>query len=56
MLTQSISTSPTTGRKVAPAPHVVPDHFGVLTGHAGVIATEFTYRKEEEIYGEDESS
>jgi len=57
MLTQSISTSPTTtGRKVSPAPHVVPDHFGVLTGHAGVIATEFTYRKEEEIYGEDESA
>ncbi|WP_454630118.1 helix-turn-helix domain-containing protein [Bradyrhizobium cenepequi] len=25
-----------------------------LAGHAGLIATEFTYRKDEEIYGEDE--
>ena len=54
MLTQSISTSSTISRKTAPAPDVVSDHFGVLTGHAGLIATEFTYRKDEEIYGEDE--
>ena len=53
MLTQSITTS-TIGRKVAPLPCATPDAFGVLTGHAGLVATEFTYRKEEEIYGEDE--
>jgi len=56
MLTQSISTSSTIGHKTAPAPCAAPDHFGVLTGHAGLIATEFTYRKDEEIYGEDESA
>jgi CRP/FNR family nitrogen fixation transcriptional regulator len=35
---------------------VVPaaDQFGVLTGYAGLVATEFSYRKDEEIYGEDE--
>lgn len=53
MLTQSISTT-TIGRKVAPLPCATTDRFGVLTGHAGLIATEFTYRKDEEIYGEDE--
>jgi CRP/FNR family transcriptional regulator, nitrogen fixation regulation protein len=54
MLTQSISTSTPIGRKVAPLPRATTDRFGVLTGHAGLIATEFTYRKDEEIYGEDE--
>jgi CRP/FNR family transcriptional regulator, nitrogen fixation regulation protein len=54
MLTQSISTSTPIGRKVAPLPCATTDRFGVLTGHAGLIATEFTYRKDEEIYGEDE--
>jgi len=54
MLTQSISTSTPIGRKVAPLPCATADRFGVLTGHAGLIATEFTYRKDEEIYGEDE--
>ncbi|HKU05828.1 MAG TPA: helix-turn-helix domain-containing protein [Bradyrhizobium sp.] len=54
MLTQSISTSTPIARKVAPLPCATSDRFGVLTGHAGLIATEFTYRKDEEIYGEDE--
>ena len=54
MLTQSISTSTLIGRKVAPLPCATTDRFGVLTGHAGLVATEFTYRKDEEIYGEDE--
>jgi CRP/FNR family transcriptional regulator, nitrogen fixation regulation protein len=54
MLTQSISTSTPIGRKVAPLPCATTDQFGVLTGHAGLVATEFTYRKDEEIYGEDE--
>jgi CRP/FNR family transcriptional regulator, nitrogen fixation regulation protein len=54
MFTQSISTSAPIGRKAAPLPCVTTDRFGVLTGHAGLVATEFTYRKDTEIYGEDE--
>jgi CRP/FNR family transcriptional regulator, nitrogen fixation regulation protein len=56
MLTQSISTSPSIGRKVVPLASVITDRFSVLTGHAGLIATEFSYRKDEEIYGEEESA
>jgi CRP/FNR family nitrogen fixation transcriptional regulator len=52
MLTQSLNTS-ITGNKVAPvAPS--PDQFCALTGHAGLLASDFSYRKDEEIYGEDE--
>ena len=54
MLTTQTNTSTSVGRKVAPASNVTTDRFGLLTGHAGLIATEFTYRKDEEIYGEDE--
>jgi CRP/FNR family transcriptional regulator, nitrogen fixation regulation protein len=54
MLTQSISTSSPIGRKGASLPCATTDRFGVLTGHAGLVATEFTYRKDEEVYGEDE--
>jgi CRP/FNR family nitrogen fixation transcriptional regulator len=32
------------------------DQFGILTGHIGLVATEFGYKKDEEIYGEDEPS
>jgi CRP/FNR family nitrogen fixation transcriptional regulator len=53
MLTQSLNTS-ITGNKVAPAAYSAPDQFCALTGHAGLVATEFSYRKDEEIYGEDE--
>jgi CRP/FNR family nitrogen fixation transcriptional regulator len=53
MLTQSLNTSPTSN-KVAPVAHSPPDHFCALTGHAGLVATEFSYQKDEEIYGEDE--
>src|ERR1700692_457191 len=55
MLTQSLST-PVIGNKTSPAPCAAPapDQFGAVTGHAGLIATEFSYRKDEEIYGEDE--
>jgi CRP/FNR family transcriptional regulator, nitrogen fixation regulation protein len=56
MLTQSISTS-VTGNKVVPvAVRPTDDQFGVITGHAGIVATEFSYKKDEEIYGEDEPS
>ncbi|MBS0529669.1 MAG: helix-turn-helix domain-containing protein [Proteobacteria bacterium] len=40
--------------KFAPAPFAVPDPFCALTGHAGLVTSEFSYRKDEEIYGEDE--
>src|SRR5258705_4950355 len=53
MLTQSINTS-VTGTKAAPVPLPNPDQFCALTGHGGLVATEFAYRKDEEIYGEDE--
>jgi CRP/FNR family nitrogen fixation transcriptional regulator len=53
MLTQSLNTS-TTRTKAAPPPFANPDQFCALTGHAGLVASEFSYRKDEEIYGEDE--
>ena len=46
-------TNPAIGR--APVPPSA-DQFSVIASCLGVIATEFTYRKEEEIYGEDEPS
>ena len=54
-LSQSLSTS-VIGTKISPVAYPVPalDQFGAVTGHAGLIATEFTYKKDEEIYGEDE--
>jgi CRP/FNR family transcriptional regulator, nitrogen fixation regulation protein len=56
MLSQSISATSPVGRKVAALPCATSDRFGVLTGHAGLVATEFTYRKDEEIYGEEEQA
>lgn len=53
MLTQSISASVTGNRIVPPAMN---DQFCMVAGHAGLVATEFSYRKNEEIYGEDEPS
>jgi len=53
MLTQSLNTSITGSKVVAPVA-CSPDQFCALTGHAGLVATEFSYRKDEEIYGEDE--
>ncbi len=53
MLAQSFNTS-ITGTKATPVPLPNPDQFWALTGHAGLVATEFSYRKDEEIYGEDE--
>jgi CRP/FNR family nitrogen fixation transcriptional regulator len=55
MLTQSLNTS-VTATKTAPVPLPNPDQFCALTGHAGLLATEFSYRKDEEIYGEDEQA
>ena len=55
MLTQTFNTQAINTQvrgKIAPAP--VSDQFGAITGHVGLVATEFSYRKDEEIYGEDE--
>ena len=53
MLTQPISAS-LASPKVGSACHSVPDQFRAITGHAGLVASEFSYKKDEEIYGEDE--
>ncbi|MET4323166.1 CRP/FNR family nitrogen fixation transcriptional regulator [Bradyrhizobium sp. JR4.1] len=49
--TQAINTQ--IGGKIAPA-RLVCDHFGAIAGDIGLVATEFSYRKGEEIYGEEE--
>jgi CRP/FNR family transcriptional regulator, nitrogen fixation regulation protein len=53
MLTESLNTS-ISSTKSAPVPFAKPDLFCGLTGHAGLVVSEFSYRKDEEIYGEDE--
>jgi CRP/FNR family nitrogen fixation transcriptional regulator len=55
MLTESIS-APAVNPKIATAGNPNPDQFRAITGHVGLIATEFSYGKDEEIYGEDEPS
>jgi CRP/FNR family nitrogen fixation transcriptional regulator len=54
MLTAALNTTSVLRNKVAPAPHAVSDQFGAITGHIGLVASEFTYRRDEEIFGEDE--
>ena len=52
---QSQSLTPSViGNKIPPAICPTADQFGLLAGHAGLVATEFSYGKDEEIYGEDE--
>ena len=53
MLTQSLNTS-IGSTKAAAVPFARPEQFCGLTGHPGLVASEFSYRKDEEIYGEDE--
>jgi len=53
MLTQSPDTS-VSSNKATPVPFARPEQFCGFTGHAGLVASEFSYRKDEEIYGEDE--
>src|SRR6187551_518387 len=55
MLTQSLNTA-ISSTKAAPVPFARPDQFCGLTGHAGLVASEFSYRKDEEIYGEGETT
>ena len=53
MPTHSLST-PVIGSNVSAAVRPVTDRFGAIAGHAGLVASEFSYKKDEEIYGEDE--
>jgi CRP/FNR family nitrogen fixation transcriptional regulator len=53
MQTQSLTPS-VIATKIRPAICPTEDQFGVLAGHAGLVTTEFSYGKDEEIYGEDE--
>jgi CRP/FNR family nitrogen fixation transcriptional regulator len=55
MLTESLNTS-ISSTKAAPVPFAKPDQFCALAGHAGLVASEFSYHKDEEVYGEDESA
>ena len=52
MLTQSPTTSII--GKITSIGRPPTDHFGAIAGHAGIVASEFSYKKDEEIYGEDE--
>jgi CRP/FNR family transcriptional regulator, nitrogen fixation regulation protein len=56
MLNPSLDTLKTVvvGNKVPATSPATTDPFAAITGHAGLVASEFTYRKDEEIYGEDE--
>ena len=54
MLTAALNTTPVLSNKVAPAPHAPTDQFDAITGHVGLVASEFTYQRDEEIFGEDE--
>jgi CRP/FNR family transcriptional regulator, nitrogen fixation regulation protein len=53
MQTQSLTPS-VIGAKISSVTCPTADQFGLLAGHAGLVATEFSYRKDEEIYGENE--
>jgi len=57
MLTQTI-TAPVPKAFPAPRTQTAPsiDQFSIIASCSGVIATEFSYRKDEEIYGEGEPS
>ena len=46
--------SPRSQRRRAPAFPASADQFSIIASCSGVIATEFSYRKDEEIYGEGE--
>lgn len=55
MLTQSIS-APIANPKFGAPKYPAADQFHAMTGYAGLVATEFSYKKDKEIYGEDEPS
>ena len=55
MFVQTINTTP--ARNLNPTTtHAISGQFGALTGHVGLVSSEYSYAKEEEIYGEGESA
>lgn len=56
MLSAALNTHPAPGNKIAPGTQAVSDQFGAITGHIGLLASEFTYKRDEEIFGEDEAA
>ena len=52
MITPALNTTPVVADKGTP--HGISDHFMSMTGHVGLVASEFSYKKDEEIFGEDE--
>jgi CRP/FNR family nitrogen fixation transcriptional regulator len=60
MLTQTITIPAVPAAKVFTSPRTPAapaiDQFGLIASCAGVVATEFSYRKDEEVYGEGEPS
>ena len=54
MLTQPLAPSAVVTKAASTAAPTTSDRLGLFAGHAGLVASEFTYRKDEEIYGEDE--
>ena len=54
MLSTALNTTPVLSKKVALAPHAPSDQFEAITDHIGLVASEFTYERDEEIFGEDE--
>lgn len=58
MHTQTISTTKAGISGISQIPSRAPavDHFSIFTSCSGLLATEFSYRRDEEIYGEGEPS
>ena len=54
MLPQTLNVS-IPGTKVGPVP-VSASQFGTITGYAGLVVSEYTYGRDQEIYGEDEAA
>jgi CRP/FNR family nitrogen fixation transcriptional regulator len=51
----SLDANPVVYRNtIAPPSHFVPNQFGAIAGHIGLVASEYSYEKDEEIFGEGE--
>jgi CRP/FNR family transcriptional regulator, nitrogen fixation regulation protein len=54
MFTYSLNGEKTINKEVAVPPPLASDYSGGIAGYVGVVASEFTYKKDEEVFGEDE--
>jgi CRP/FNR family nitrogen fixation transcriptional regulator len=50
----ALNPTPVLRNKFVPAPEPIVDQFGAITGHIGLIASDSTYTRDEEIFGERE--